>query len=317
MSIQRFRLFSGFLIPFNLGIVLWGAVVRATGSGAGCGNHWPLCNGQVVPQPEQTATWIELIHRVTTTLDGILVIILFVWALSLFPKGHAVRTAAGFSLLFIIFEGLIGAGLVRLELVADNSSLARGWWIAGHLANTYLLFGWLTLVWLRSGSDSNQHSNLNTARPHIVGLGALIVLGMSGAVAAVGDTLFPAADLASGIAQDFAPGANVLLRLRLWHPIIAIAAGLYWILLAAADANHHLPLIRNQARTLLSLIIIQWAAGLINLLLLAPVWLQLVHLLLAVFVWINALTLVFHNSILLPDDSSTAAASLTESLSTQ
>ena len=293
MKLRRFQAYAAFLVGFNVLVILWGALVRATGSGAGCGKHWPLCNGQIIPQPEQTATVIELIHRLSTSLDGLLVIGLFIWARYLFPKQHLARVAAGWSLVFIIVEGLIGAGLVRLELVADNDSLARGWWIAGHLANTLILLAWLTLSWLGVARPKLRLQVDRRLRLPAIGLIGMVVLGMSGAIAALGDTLFPDTDLMSGLAQDFSAQAHVLVRLRLWHPIIAVGVGLCWIVLASREANSPTPLLNLAARLLLTSLLAQLAAGLLNLVLLAPIWLQLIHLLLADLVWISAVAFTF------------------------
>src|SRR5690606_20615724 len=99
--------------------------VRATGSGAGCGSHWPTCNGQIIPRPEHIEMLIEFIHRLTSGLAGVVVLLLFIWAFRAYPKRHLVRKAAAFSLFFVITEGLVGAGLVLFEWVAYNDSIAR------------------------------------------------------------------------------------------------------------------------------------------------------------------------------------------------
>jgi heme A synthase len=95
-------------------VILWGAFVRATGSGAGCGSHWPLCNGELVPRAPQVETVIEFIHRATSGLAFLLVLGLFVLAWRVYPKGDLVRRAAALSFLFIVTEALVGAGLVLL-----------------------------------------------------------------------------------------------------------------------------------------------------------------------------------------------------------
>ncbi|HYE73361.1 MAG TPA: COX15/CtaA family protein, partial [Blastocatellia bacterium] len=136
MKLSRFSIYAWSVVAYNIAVIIWGAFVRATGSGAGCGRHWPLCNGEVIPRSAQLETIIEFIHRTTSGLAGILVIILLIWAFRKFPKGHLVRWAATFSLIFIITEGLVGAGLVLLRLVAGNQSVARAFWASAHLTNT-------------------------------------------------------------------------------------------------------------------------------------------------------------------------------------
>ncbi len=289
MLANRFARYAWVVLIYNLGVILWGAFVRATGSGAGCGSHWPLCNGQVVPQAPQVETLIEFSHRLTSGLSLLLVLAMFVWAWRAFPKGHSVRLGAGLSLFFIVTEALIGAGIVLLELVADNASMARAAWMAAHLLNTFLLLGALTLTawWASGGEPVRLRRQGSLAWLLGLGIGATLFLGMSGAVTALGDTLFPAASLAEGIRQEFSPAANFMVRLRIFHPVIAVITGLY--LVVAGGVTSFLrptPLTRRLARSLTVLYLVQLGVGLLNVALLAPVWMQLVHLLLADFVWI-------------------------------
>ncbi len=148
MAPRSFARFTWAVLAYNLLVILWGAYVRASGSGAGCGNHWPLCNGQVIPQPGRTATVIEFAHRLSSGLVLLLVIVLFVWARRTVPAGHPVRRSVGFVLLFTLGEALLGAGLVLFGLVEDNASVARAVTISLHLANTFLLLASLTLTGL-------------------------------------------------------------------------------------------------------------------------------------------------------------------------
>jgi heme A synthase len=266
--------------------VLWGAVVRATGSGAGCGDHWPLCNGAVSPNLSSVHTAIEFTHRIMSGLDVGLVALLVVWAYRVFPRGHAVRLGAALSGVFLVTEALLGAGLVLLKKVAQD---ADAWWNSTHLLNTLALIAWLALTaWWGSGRGSGRR-----ARPRwmgILGLASFALLGISGVIAALGDTLFPARSLAEGFAQDFNPAASVFLRLRIWHPAIAVSVGV--LLLAygvAALATGGI--VRRLAAAMLSLLALQMAAGALNWLLLAPVWLQLTHLLLADLLWISMVLL--------------------------
>ena len=107
----------------------------------------------------------------------------------------------------------------------------------------------------------------------------IFAVGITGAIAALGDTLFPASSLMEGISADLDPTSHFLLQLRTLHPIVALlCAGVLWAL------AHRWP---SPAATWLKVLIsIQIIAGFVNLALLAPGWLQLVHLLLANLVWI-------------------------------
>lgn len=290
----RYATFAWATLAANLAVILWGAYVRASGSGAGCGSHWPLCNGELVPRSPSMATLVELGHRLTSGLALLLVVGLVIGARRRFPPGHLVRRIAVVALVLMVLEALIGAGLVLLALVAHDASTARAWWISGHLVNTFLLVAALTLTaWWATRAE----------RPHLRGAGALaatlglalagmLVLGVSGAITALGDTLFPAASLAEGKAQTFSDTAHVFLRLRLWHPVLALTAG-GLVLAAALHAvrRRGTPLVRRMAGAVVGLFALNLAAGLLNMWWLAPVALQLVHLLLADLVWIGLVVL--------------------------
>lgn len=289
MKLDRFAKYAWGVLAFNIGVILWGAFVRATGSGAGCGSHWPLCNGEVVPRAPQVETMIEFTHRITSGMAFLLVVGLFIWAFRAYPKGHLNRLGAVLSLVFIITESAVGAGLVLLKLVGYNESLSRAIWMAGHLINTFLLLACLTLTaWWASGGRAPK---LEWGRPLtwmlILGLFGVMVIGVSGALTALGDTLFPVSSLEEGIRQDFSPTAHFLVRLRLLHPTIAIVVSIYLIVFAGlVNFQHRDQTNRWLARLLGVLIAIQVGAGMLNVALLAPVWMQIVHLLLADLVWI-------------------------------
>jgi heme A synthase len=243
----------------------------------------------VIPRAEQVETIIEFTHRLTSGFLGLLVVAMFIWAFRAYPRGHIVRRGAALSLVFVITEGLIGAGLVLFELVAYNDSIARTVWIAAHLINTFLLLAFLTLTaWWASGSRVLQLRNQGAAG-WLLGIGFLgmLILGASGAITALGDTLFPAGSLAEGIRQDFSPTAHFLIRLRLWHPVLGIALGLYLIWASTlVSAMRPSPNTILFSRALKVLFVIQLVAGALNVYLLAPIWMQLLHLLLADVVWI-------------------------------
>ena len=303
------------VLGYNVAVVLWGAFVRASGSGAGCGRHWPLCNGEVVPQPKSIATVIEATHRATSGIALVAVVLLLVATLVGFQRGHRARRGAAFATAFIFGEALIGAGLVLFELVASDASMKRAFSMILHLGNTFLLLGALALTawWAETepldvakkrgplaegeaqgGATSEAAAPADGARRPTflraaIGLclASVLVLGASGAVAALGDTLFPATSLREGLRQDLSPMAHAFLRLRMLHPLIALAAGV--LVLGTAGLVRSMSTsarARSFARLVTILFVVQFGAGLLNLSLLAPVGMQLVHLLLADATWI-------------------------------
>lgn len=286
---RGFARYTWGVLIYNLGVIVWGAFVRATGSGAGCGQHWPLCNGEVVPRAEQVETLIEFTHRLTSGLAGLLVIGMVVWAVRAFPKGHLARRGAWLSLLMIIIEGLLGAGLVLFELVADNSSVARAVAMSIHLVNTLLLLGIITLTawWGQGGGAMRLRGQGSVGVLLWVSIVAVVVLGVTGAITALGDTLFPAESLQHGIQQDLDPYAHFLIRLRVYHPILAIITGVYLIIAGQVVARQRPTQETKTASALLILLFVaQLAVGVINIALLVPVSVQLIHLLMADLVWI-------------------------------
>ncbi len=282
MPRSRFATFSWTVLFLNLAVILWGAYVRASGSGAGCGSHWPLCNGQVVPRSPSLETLVELTHRVTSGIALIAVLCLAVWAFIQFPRRHSVRWSALLAILFMLSEAAIGAGLVLLELVAENTSVARALFISIHLVNTFLLLAMLTLTaWWSSGHERPREGDHGfRGWLFVFGFVAMLVLGVSGAVTALGGTLFPVNSLAEGLRQDLSRTSHILIRLRFFHPWIAVTVSLYLMITAWLARS------RPFSKWLSGLVVAQLGAGLLNLALHAPIWLQLVHLMLSDLIWI-------------------------------
>jgi len=284
----RFAKYAWGVLTYNLAVVLWGAYVRASGAGAGCGRHWPLCNGVVIPQPERIQTLIEFTHRVMSGVALLLVIGLVVWSRAA-PRGHPARGGALASLGFMLSEALVGAWLVLYRLVEHDASMTRAVSLSVHLVNTFLLLAALGLTaWWASGGPRVGLRGRG-ALPWLVaaGLAGTLAVGMTGAVAALGDTLFPSSSLLGGLREDASPTAHLLIRLRVLHPTLAILVGFYLLglslWLARAPARGRAAAL---ARAMGVLVLLQLLLGGLNVALLAPVWLQLVHLLAADLVWL-------------------------------
>jgi heme A synthase len=290
LRLSRFATFAWILLVYTIFVILFGAFVRATGSGAGCGAHWPLCNGEVIPRPEAIETVIELTHRLTSGVMMLMVLGLGVWGFRKFPAGSLLRKSIVLVMVFTITEALVGAGLVLFGLVADNDSVARAFSMMVHLVNTFFLLAAITFTawWATHGEPERfRVAGLNGTLLVIGGLGMLL-LGASGAVTALGDTLYPASSLAEGLQEKFSPTASYLVRMRLYHPSIAVTVGLY-LILATIFVRRRTdgPWIETLSYSLYGLYGTQIILGIINVALLAPVWMQIIHLLVSCLIWIT------------------------------
>lgn len=316
---SRFAKYAWFVSGYTILVILWGAVVRATGSGAGCGNHWPSCNGEILHRPEQIETLIELSHRLTSAFSGFLVLILLFWAFrKVFEHNQKlIRSMSIMTFVFILIEGGLGAALVRFELVGDNASTMRAIVIALHLVNTLILLGFSTMTaWAASQKEQVSFDGISKyGWQMIIGLVGLILLSAIGAITALGDTLFPVETLLEGIQQDLDPTASFLIQLRVWHPIFAImvSAYLFWVgyELLNRKTKQATPKIERLVNMLFLVITLQIVGGFINIWLLAPIWMQIVHLLLADLMWMVAIVLsaeVFVSSQFAPQHNQSEAA---------
>lgn len=289
MKLDRFAKYAWFTLAFNLLVIVWGAYVRASGSGAGCGSHWPLCNGEVLPSSPTVKTVIEFSHRLSSGLALLLVAGALIWAFRAYAPKHQLRYLSAATMFFMLMEAAIGAGLVLFEMVAENKSIARALWMSAHLVNTFLLVGALAITaWMATtGKRLNVRGQGSINWVFAAAIAAILILGVSGAVSALGATLFPVTSLAEGLKQDLSPTAHILIRLRFFHPLIAIGvSGL--LILTAFIARSRRPGdgVKRWSNALIVLVLVQLGAGAVNLLLHAPIWLQLVHLLLSDLVWI-------------------------------
>ena len=274
--------FAGATVAFMVAVILWGAVVRATGSGAGCGAHWPLCNGTFFPHHPRLATVIEFTHRATTGVCSTLAFIVLAWTFISRPRGDRARIAAVVSVLLLLVEAFLGRALVLHGWVDQNTSDARAIMQCIHFTNTLLLLAAFTLTWwwLRPRNAAQAYPTTTSSGLALTALVATLVVGATGSVAALADTLFPSTTLAAGFAQDFAPHAPLLVRMRWMHPAAAFISVVCVLLLAGRLRPH------PASRWLFALTGLQLALGIADLLVLAPITLQVLHLLGADLFWI-------------------------------
>ena len=290
-----FAKFAWFTLVYNVVVILWGVFLRASHSGDGCGQHWLTCQGEVVPSAPELKTLIEYSHRITTAIAGLVVLTLVVWAVRKFGFRNRITVSSLATLFFIIVEALIGRGLVLTGNTADNWTPSRPFWTAGHLINTFLLLACLGLTAWFTGSERKLSFRLPTKVWLLLAIGfaAILMVGVSGSMAALTNMLFPSGTLAEGLARDFDPNSHYLLRLRIGHPILSILTGVYLFLLAGWLRNWsgREGEVTKWANRLSILVLVQLAFGAATLLMLAPIIMQLGHLLLADLVWISLVLL--------------------------
>jgi heme a synthase len=283
------RRFAWAVLAYFIGVILWGALVRATGSGAGCGEHWPLCNGTVVQHSPRVDTIIEFTHRVTSGISFFSAVGLLVWTFAGTVRGHLARAASVAAVAFTLVEAILGALLVKLGLTAQSHSPLRAPYLALHLANTLLLLAALTLTahfLSRVRGFTRKTIQIVAPAGTTLVLVSLLVVGVTGSLAALGDTLFPATSFGSALSADFSASGEWLVRWRWTHPAIAVVATAFLIWLLVRASRRSAP---GQNRALSRLVIIllaaQYLLGFLDVVFLAPVWLQVAHLLGADVLW--------------------------------
>jgi heme A synthase len=273
---------------FNILVVLGGTIVRATGSGDGCGDTWPKCGDQFVPPNATIETLIEFSHRASSFLAGLGVALVVVLALWFFPKGNITRRAAVISGGFLVLEALLGAALVLYGWVDADISAGRLIVVPLHLINTFLLLGSLAATaWWGSGfpPPSGQVTR-STKRWLIIGGLVVLILGATGALNALADTVFPSESVVGDLAEKFGPTAPLLSKLRIIHPILAIGGGLLVGWIATSRSRTSQSRSRNLSSAVVILIFSQFFIGFVNIYLLTPLSVQVIHLMVADILWI-------------------------------
>lgn len=291
-KLSKFAKYAWFVLAYNIVVILWGVFLRASKSGDGCGQHWLTCQGEVIPSAPELKTVIEFSHRLTSGLAFVTVLILLVWAFRKFEKGSPVRKAAVASFIFIISEALVGAGLVLTGNTAESLTAARPFWAVGHLLNTFILLALLSLTaWYagKAGRTISLDRDTKSKLLLIVAAFAIVLVAVSGSIAALGSMLFPSATLADGIASDFSADSNILVRLRLFHPFVAVLSSVYLIFITGWIKARSIGRFwtTRWANVLSATLLAQLVFGALTLLTLAPILMQVGHLFLADMVWIS------------------------------
>ena len=292
VSIVRRRVFAvtaWSTLAFNVLVILGGTIVRATGSGDGCGATWPKCGDQFVPPNATVETLIEFSHRVSSFLAGLGVALVVILAFWFFKKGSVVRKAAVISGVFLVLEALLGAALVLFGWVDADISAGRLVVVPLHLINTFLLLGSLSVTaWWGSGFPPPSHqADDSTKRWMIVGGLLILVLGATGALNALADTVFPSESVVGDLSEKFGPTAPLLSNLRIVHPIVAIVGGLAIAWIATSRSLHAGVRSKRLSGAVVLIVFSQFFIGVVNIFLLTPLLVQVIHLMVADILWIT------------------------------
>ncbi len=273
---------------FTVAVILGGSVVRATGSGAGCGESWPRCEGSIFPLSGTTETAIEFTHRAMTLVAGLALVAFLVWTLRITRKGHPVRAALGWTGAFFVGEVVIGAMLVLFGWVEDDSSLGRLIVVPLHLVNTLFLLGAMTRTAHFASGGARHRLGGDRQRDAVVlaGIGVLLLVAATGALNALADTLFPADTFLEGLREEFGPTAPFLVRLRVLHPVIAVVGGLTLLVLVRHPAFDPDRRAVREVAIVVAVVVVQMVIGLVNVAMATPTEIQVIHLLAANVLWV-------------------------------
>ncbi len=287
--------FAWLNLLFNLFVIVWGGFVGASGSGDGCGTSWPLCQQLVTVETRSWETFVEFFHRMTSGLALIFVVILAIWAFRKFQKGHPGRRYSAYAVAFMFIESLLGAALVIFRWVDTNLSVARAIVQPIHLTNTFLLMAAIALTaWYASRKTIPKLTFHRLESLFIIfALIGLVVVSSFGTIASLASTIFPSESFFEGVQQDFARQVHFLIRLRIWHPLLATAVGLFIVHLGDTFKARfpNSTQIKRLVHALWVLYGLQYVLGSFNAVLLAPIGLQMVHLTMAHLIWLNLIFL--------------------------
>ena len=277
MIINKLSLYGLVVSVFS---IIAGAIVRATGSGDGCGASWPTCNGEIIPEFDTSSELIEFSHR---SVSGVLLIITFIIFVKSFKdEVPTLQKKIIWSLtFFVLLEALIGAVIVIYEWVGMNSSAPRIIAVPLHLVNTFGLLGAYTLL-VHLTRNSKTTLNNFFDRGFKIGLFLFLLSGATGSIAALADVIFPSESFITGLAADFDTNSEVLTRLRILHPIVASALSLYLYSEANRLQNEYQVITKN----IKLLILLGVLLGISNVISNIILPLSILHLLMADLLWI-------------------------------
>ncbi len=284
------------MLWLTVAVVIGGALVRATDSGAGCGESWPICGGQIIPEIGNYHTAIEISHRLMTGLLAIVLLSLFILIRRGYGKEHRLRRAAVGAGVLLIIESLLGASLVIFGWVEFDASIARLIVVPIHLINTFLLVGAMALVAFYASGGSQVKIDLKRTTDKLLLAGAMlvIVIGATGALNALADTLIKSDTLGTSSGDGVQLTEAVLRQIRTIHPFTAIIGGLVLFMLVRFLAVDAEPKVRYLIFGVQGIIWLQFVVGLVNIALDVPLETQLLHLFVADVLWILFMLIAFN-----------------------
>ena len=277
-ELSLFSKIAWWSLVVNLGVVAWGAYLRAMQYGDGCGSHWPLCDGESKPLHGPIAKIVEFSHRGSTGLTLLFAVALILLGRRWFPAGSQTRKFAYIVGAFVALEALVGMVLVKFGLVANNASPQRAWVMSFHVVSTFLLMAATTWAAYTGTGGRRLVFKGQGAVGWMLALGFAMLagLGVSGAISALGHTLDPVPDV---LREAVRPGAFWMVRLQPYHPYVSLAVGMFMVLIATLLGNlRPSPEVRRAGIIMVGAFLIELGIGLANILLKAPIGLQMVHL---------------------------------------
>ena len=277
MTINRLS-FYGLLI--SIASIIAGAIVRATGSGDGCGASWPTCNGQVIPNLQTSSELIEFSHRLISGMLLIITLIIFLKSFKYNVPNLQKRIIQSLTF-FVLLEALIGAVIVIYEWVGLNSSTPRIIAVPLHLVNTFGLLGAYTLLFHLT---KNSKTNLNNFfdKGFKIGIILFLLSGATGSIAALADVIFPSESFLIGISEDFDSNSEVLTRLRVLHPIVASLLSFYLY----KESNRLEREYKIRTKNIKLLVLVGVFLGVLNVVSNIILPLSILHLLIADLLWV-------------------------------
>jgi protoheme IX farnesyltransferase len=281
-------------IVASLLVMLFGAFVRASLSGDGCGTSWPFCNGgSLLPDTSVLKSVIEFTHRATSGLLLLCLAGLYVAARRVFPARHDVRSGLLWAVVACVVSAFIGMLLVRFGWVVFDRSLGRAITMPIHLVNNLVLLA--GLVWAQhraaGGAISKWKGQGPLGQAFTMSVISVFLLCMTGALSAMGKTAFAVEkamtnNLTERIQMHIGEGAHWILRGGALHPLLATSFGIMLVLCVNLMMTRRPePGVKKWGQYTIGIFLVQMAFGLVNLIVSAPWMMQLGHLLLALLNW--------------------------------